>query len=246
MGVLISRKPKTPKTLGGRIRKPKRPMTASRGSVRLVSRRLRMLELPVRARRNVNAALERGEPWTAVRAMYPLFGTKARDLVSPAFRPQVRANSGNRIVRGVNTSRPFSNAVRNGTLVDILQPLNGGNRGGVNPNYTIHQYRVNPIKYAVVGPNRKLKGIALLVNRRNGSRYIDVIAGFKGVGHVLMNRILANAKSQGKKYVNLSAVAHNPNIAQNSLVKWYMAKGFKLKTGMRNKNNLVPMRHTFH
>jgi hypothetical protein len=103
------------------------------------------------------------------------------------------------------------------------------------------------VKYAIVNDNGKLRSLALLKNNTPNSRYINVISAFTSYGHPMMNKILANAKSQGKKRVNLQAVTNTTNnkaANSNALVRWYVAKGFK-RSGVLGSNQLLPMTHRF-
>mgnify|MGYP006286596903 CR=1 FL=1 len=92
-----------------------------------------------------------------------------------------------------------------------------------------------------------LLGYERLLNTNRKSRFIDVIGDYPGYGSSLMNRIISNAKANGKKYVNLKAVTtalNNKNAESYPLVKWYKSKGF-VKSGPLIKNEyLLPMRHT--
>lgn len=224
------------------IRKPKpRPRIPVRGSVRLSSKRLSTLtpRLNVKVRPAFKKALNTGQVWNAVRETYGTMNPEvARKLVSPGLYPRPRYESTNQIKRNRNVNQIFRHATQTRSLVNIVMPVAGGSRGGVNPGYAVNVYHSNPIRYAIVGKNGTMKGFALLKNRQNGSRYINVIAG-PGVGHQLMNKVLANARANGKTRVNLSAVSHN-DPAVNALVKWYKGKGF-VQTGNRNSNGLVPM-----
>lgn len=224
------------------IRKPKFPV---RGSKRVSIQRLSGLTplLHPTVRPGFEKALKSGQVWNAVRETY---GSRnphnARKLVSPGLYPRPRHESTNQIKRNGNVNQYFRHALKTRSLVNIVMPVAGGNRGGVNPGYAANAYHRNPIRYAIVNKRGEMKGFALLKNRANGSRYIDVIAG-PGVGHQLMNKVLANARASGKVRVNLSAVSRNdPNV--NALVQWYKGKGFVI-TGARNSNGLVPMSRRF-
>ena len=113
--------------------------------------------------------------------------------------------------------------------------------------YVVNALKTANVKYAIVNDNGKLRSLALLKNNTPNSRYINVISAFTSYGHPMMNKILANAKSQGKKRVNLQAVTNTTNnkaANSNALVRWYVAKGFK-RSGVLGSNQLLPMTHRF-
>ena len=74
-------------------------------------------------------------------------------------------------------------------------------------------------------------------------RYINVIAGYPSYGHIMMNKIINNARRNGRKRVNLSAVVQGQNANNDPLVKWYKAKGF-VRSGNLSSNSLLPMSKT--
>lgn len=203
-----------------------------------------------RAEKMINAANE--NVWPTVQYMYNI-GTgnvSARNKVSRAFYPVHRKYnaSKNNIVTKNNANRFIRRSIAHKNIGNILMPLTGGvARGGVHTGYVAHAIKNANIKYAIINKaNGKLKAFALIKNKPN-SRYINVIAGFHSYGHPMMNRILANAKSAGKKQVNLKAVTHVTNNKQannDPLVKWYHAKGFR-RSGVLNNGQLLPMSLVF-
>lgn len=205
-----------------------------------------------RKKREVKSLLSKNKIWSAVRKLYVPSNTNvsSREGVSRYFYPlpQPYNASRNTITRNKrNVNRSLNTVSKNYTLLNIVVPLVGaGAKGaGVSSNYISTAKNTANMKYATIGGNRKLKAFALLQNTSPNSRYINVIGAFPGYGSSLMNRIISNAKSNGKKYVNLSAVTNrenNKNANSYPLVKWYKSKGFE-RSGTLS-NYLLPMRHT--
>ena len=226
-----------------------------RASMRLVKKVLleHASKLPALKRKRVERMMtEYKNVWPTVQFMYNINSgnTSARNRVSKVFHPIHRKynTSRNKILSNNNANRAIKRSIVRKNIANILVPVTGGNRtgGGVNPGYVANALKNKNLKYAIVNvSNGKLKALALVNNKPN-SRYVNVIAGLRGYGHPMMNKILNNAKAAGKKRVNLKAVT---NVTNNSkannvpLVKWYVAKGFR-RTGTLN-NGLLPMSRFF-
>lgn len=221
----------------------------TRASLRVAQTSLKKLasELTPLKRKRIEKILEKNKNvWKAVKSMYSIHegNTSARLFVSNFFQPKIRKYSAskNSFVTGNNANRAIKRSITHKNIANMLIPLRSVKRGGVNPGYITTALKSANIKYAIVNKNGKLKSFALLKNKPN-HRYIDVISGYTSYGHPMMNRILANAKTAGKKRVNLKAVTNTTNNTkanEDALVKWYMSKGFK-RSGTLNANQLLPM-----
>lgn len=231
------------------------PKKITRGSLRIAEKSIKKYAanyLPTLKRKRIETILKKNKNvWSAVKRMYNVTegNTSARNVVNPYFHPTVRKYnaSKNRFVNGRNANRAIQRSIVQKNIVNMLVPLHGVKRGGVHPGYVVNALKSANVKYAIVNENGKLKSFALLKNNSPNSRYINVISAFTSYGHPMMNKILANAKSQGKKKVNLKAVtktANNKKANEDALVKWYMSKGFK-RSGTLGKNHLLPMSHKF-
>jgi hypothetical protein len=230
------------------------PPQKQRGSLRIAEKSIKKYAanyLPTLKRKRIETILKKNKNvWSAVKSMYNVTGgnTSARNVVNPFFHPTVRKYnaSKNRFVTGRNANRAIQRSIVQKNIVNMLVPLHGVKRGGVHPGYVVNALKSANVKYAIVNDNGKLKSFALLKNYPN-SRYINVISAFTSYGHPMMNKILANAKAQGKKKVNLQAVTNTTNnkrANENALVKWYTAKGFK-RSAPLGGNQLLPMSATF-
>lgn len=194
--------------------------------------------------------MKSGNVWKAVRKMYNIEKGEvetARGLVRRYFRPKMRKYNAlkNNIVNKNNANRAIQRSIRHKNIANILVPLAGNTRGGVHPGYVVNALKNTSIKYAIVNKNTgTLKALALVKNSENSpnSRYINVIAVYPSYGHPMMNKILSNAKRNGKRRVNLKDVVQNPTRPNmNLLVKWYKGKGF-VPSGKFNKSEqLLPM-----
>ena len=228
-----------------------------RASKRLAGKYLKPYStwLPVSKQKEVSKLLNSGKVWNAVRSMYTITGnTSARTGISRHFFPKpAKYNaSRNRIVSTrVNkrtTNKAIKRSIKNKSFINIIQPpLTGNNntkrRGGVNSEYVINAVKNSSMRYATVGPNRRLKAFALIKNKTPNSRYINVIGAFPGYGHSLMNKIIQNGKNNKLNRINLKAVTHviaNKNANNDPLVRWYMSKGF-VRSGPLNNEQLLPM-----
>lgn len=207
-----------------------------------------------RKKREVKSLLSKNKIWAATRKLYVPGNSNvsSREGVSRFFYPLPPPYNASRniITRNKrNVNKVLNTAIKNASLVDIVIPLVGAGAKGasVNPGYIENAAKTSNMKYATIGNNRRLKAFALLLNTNRNSRFIDVIGAYPGYGSSLMNRIISNAKANGKKYVNLKAVTtalNNKNAESYPLVKWYKSKGF-VKSGPLIKNEyLLPMRHT--
>ena len=221
-----------------------------RASKRLALKSLKsyVRNLPIRKKRNIEKTAEKAGVWSAVRKMYNVQkgNISVRNIVSRHFRPKYRKYnaSKNNIMNKNNANRAIQRSIRHKNIANILVPLSGNSRGGVDPAYVVNALKNTNIKYAIVNKNTgSLKALALVKNYPN-SRYINVIAGYSSYGHPMMNRILKNAKNANKKRVNLKAVvqstSNNKRANNDPLVKWYKSKGF-VRTGTLNSGQLLPM-----
>jgi hypothetical protein len=199
-----------------------------------------------RKRKLVEKLANEGKIWNAVKSMYNIKqgNVSSREAVSMFFHPRYRKYnaSKNIFVNKNNAERAIRRAISQKYIADILIPLAGNTRGGVDPRYLVNYgLKGANIKYAIINKNNKsLKALGLVQNFPN-HRYINVIAGLKSYGHPMMNRILTNA---GQKRVNLKAVTgalKNSNANNDPLVKWYMGKGFKRAGPLNLKSQLLPM-----
>ena len=221
-----------------------------RASSRLLEKRLKERATSTRKKRAVSGLLAKGKVWSAVRSLYVPNNNNvtARNAVSKYFYPTLPKYNASKNVITRNkrlVNHAIEKALLNGTIVDIVMPFVGkGAKGaGVSQGYIKHAFKYANIKYATIG-NRSLRAFALVNNGPN-SRYINVIGAIPSYGSSLMNRILKNAKNNGKKYVNLKAVTNvenNKNANNYPLVKWYKSKGFVRSGNL--KNSLLPMRST--
>ncbi len=81
--------------------------------------------------------------------------------------------------------------------------------------------------------NESVRGFAIVHNSRNG-RNVNVLAtnAGKGIGRLLMNRIIANAKKNGKAIIFLTSV--------KSATPFYNKMGFQRRTNNETEK-LIPM-----
>lgn len=221
-----------------------------RGSIRLASKGIKKIatNLPFRKKRRIEKLTESGNVWSAVRQLYNIQkgNVSARNIVRRQFRPKMRKynSSKNIILNKKKANRPIQRSIRHKNIANILVPLTGNSRGGVDPAYVVNAIKNTNIKYAIVNRNTgSLKALALVKNEPN-SRYINVIAGYSSYGHPMMNKIIKNAKIANKKRVNLKAVVQSTNKNRNAnmdpLVRWYKSKGF-VRSGTLNSGQLLPM-----
>jgi hypothetical protein len=230
------------------------PKPKTRGSLRIAKKNLQKYAstLPAQKRKRIESMLKKSNNvWMPVVGSYNVLkgNTSARNVVSTYFHPTVRKYNvtKNKFLTGKNANRAIQRSITHKNIANMLVPLHGVKRGGVNPAYVVNALKTANVKYAIVNDNGKLRSLALLKNNTPNSRYINVISAFTSYGHPMMNKILANAKSQGKKRVNLQAVTNTTNnkaANSNALVKWYAAKGFK-RSGVLGSNQLLPMTHRF-
>lgn len=203
--------------------------------------------LPIRKKKNIEKTAQQKGIWNAVRKMYNVESgnISSRNVVSRFFRPKFRKYnvSKNIILQGNNANRAIQRSIRRKNIANILVPLHGNSRGGVDPAYVASVLNSTNIKYAIVNNSGSLRALALVKNSPN-SRYINVIAGYTSYGHPIMNKVLKNAKNANKKRVNLKAVvqstSNNKNANKDPLVRWYMSKGF-VRSGRLNNTGLFPM-----
>lgn len=223
-----------------------------RASLRLVEKSLKSKANSSRKMKRVSSLLSKGRVWNAVRSLYvpKNHNVSSRFGVSSYFHPvQNRYNASSNSIHRNNraTKKALETAILNKTIMNMTLPITGkGSQGaGISKNYVTNAIKNANMRYALIGRNRKLKAFALLKVPSQNTRYINVISGFPSYGSALMNKILNNARKNGKKYVTLKAVtnAENNTKANNyPLVKWYRSKGF-VRNGTLS-NSLLPMRYT--
>lgn len=229
--------------------------TAERASTRIAAKTLLLKANTLRKRKELESLVKKGQIWSAVKKLYKnKEGANvyyARQGIHPYFYPlPPRYNASKNTIHTNNrvAKKSINSAIKNKTIMDIVIPLigKGANGAGVNPDYISNSFKNSTnMKYATVGKYRKLKAFAFVKNPTPNSRYINVIGAFPGYGSTLMNKILSNAKRNGKRFVNLKAVTNveNNKKANNyPLVKWYASKGF-VRSGTL-KNSTLPMRYT--
>lgn len=196
-------------------------------------------------KKRMEKQLKKGNVWKAVRETYNQ-NTEARGAVSAVFRPKHRYNpSKNDIINNKrNVNKAITKSIINKNIYDILIPMVGLKRGGVDPSYVKnHALKNANMKYAIVNKNtRNLRALGLIKNHypEQNVRYIDVIAGYTSYGHPMIEKIIENARRNGRKRVNLSAVIQGNNPNQDPLVQWYKGKGF-VRSGNLTSNSLLPM-----
>jgi hypothetical protein len=227
-------------------------MPPQKASLRIAERSIKKYAsdyLPSSKMKRIESMLKKNaNVWKAVRSMYNVKegNTSSRNVVSPYFRPKVRKYNAtkNRFLNGRSANRAINRAATNRSLLNMLVPLQGAQRGGVHSGYVLNAKKHANIKYALVNENGRLKSFALVKNSPN-SRYINVISAFTSYGHPMMNKIISNARTSGKNRVNLKAVIQTNTPNNDPLVKWYMSKGFK-KSGNMNSEHLLPMSLVFN
>lgn len=230
------------------------PKLAERASARIAAKTIIGKATSLRKRKELASLVKKGHIWNAVRKLYKNKEGEnvyvVRQGVHPHFYPlPPKYNASTNTIHRNNRTAKYSinRAIKNKTIMDIVVPLigKGASGAGVNPAYVANAFKRTNMRYATVG-KRRLKAFAFVLNPNRNTRYIDVIGAFPGYGSSLMNRILSNAKTNGKKYVNLSAVTNgvnNKNANSYPLVKWYMSKGF-VRSGPLKSNSTLPMRYT--
>lgn len=150
----------------------------------------------------------------------------------------------NILLRNNNVVGPLENSRRMGLIANLLLPAGPNTKGGVNPKFLNENLLgANPIKYAYARKSKnngtmKIRAFALLHNMGN-DRYLELISAQKGLGGRLINKIVNNAKRNGKKAVTLSAVN------SNALRQFYKARQFRfdpnlLKHYTNNGRNTKP------
>lgn len=195
-------------------------------------------------KKRMERQLKKGKVWEAIRETYGN-NTAARNAVSAAFRPKYRYNPSQNVILNNkrNVNKILERSLLNKHIHDILIPMVGLQRGGVEPSYVNFARKHANIKYAIVNKNtRNIRGLGLINNHypEQNVRYINVIAGYPSYGHAMMNRIISNARRNGRKRVNLKAVVQGSNTNQDPLVQWYKGKGF-VRSGNLGANSLLPM-----
>lgn len=227
------------------------PPPPKRASARLVTKSLKA-KTSSRKMKRVSSLIAKGRVWNAVKSLYvpKKSNVSSRQGVSRYFYPlpQRYDPSSNIIHRnGRITKKAIQTALLNKTIMNMTLPLTGkgASGAGVSLNYVTYAIKNANMKYATVGKNKKLKAFALIKFTSPNTRYINVISGFPSYGSSLMNRVLNNARKNGKKYVTLKAITNvenNKNANDYPLVKWYASKGF-VRNGTL-QNYLLPMKYT--
>ncbi len=223
------------------MQKPKR------ASVRIATKGITKTLPSKRIRKRVEGILKkRGNVWAAVRNLYNIKqgNVSSRDVVSPYFHPVYRKYNPtqNKFLKDRNAIKAIKRSIYKKNIANMLVPLHGVKRGGVHPGYVVHALENANTKYAIVNEKGNLRSFSLVKNYPN-SRYINVIAAIPSYGHPMMNKILNNAKRDGKEKVNLKAVTdtkNNQKANNDALVRWYKTKGFE-RSGSLNSNSLLPM-----
>lgn len=230
------------------------PKLAERASARIAAKTIIGKATSLRKKRELASLVKKGHVWNAVRKLYKSKEGEnvyiAREGIHPHFYPlPPKYNATRNTIHRNNRAAKYSinRAIKNKSIMDIIVPLvgKGASGAGVNPAYVASAFKSTNMIYATVG-KRKLKAFAFIKNPTRNTRYVDVIGAFPGYGSSLMNKILSNAKNNGKKYVNLSAVTNgvnNKNANSYPLVKWYSSKGF-VRSGTLKSNSTLPMRYT--
>lgn len=223
---------------------------AKRASVRIASKAIMNKVASKRRKNKLQRIINKSGVWPAVKSLYkPTNVYSAREGISNFFFPiPPRYNATRNTIHRNNRNalKAIQRGIINKTTANIVVPLigKGSNRAGVNPSYIPNAFRNSNLKYATIG-NGNLRAFAFVKNTGPNTRYINVIGAFPSYGPSIMNRILANARTNGKKYVDLKAVtnvANNKNANDYPLVKWYASKGF-VRSGTLS-NSLLPMRFT--
>lgn len=229
-------------------KKKKKSEAPKRASLRVATKSLRNYasEYGIRGtkKKEMEKKLKEGQIWEAVRKTYTE-NTPARNVVSAAFKPKYRYNPSQNVILNNkrNVNKAITKSFLNKHIHDILIPLTGLQRGGVQPSYVNYAQKHANIKYAIVNKNSKnIRGLGLINNHypEKNVRYINVIAGYPSYGHVMIDRIIANARRNGRKRVNLKAVIQGNDPNKDPLVQWYKAKGF-VRSGNLTSNSLLPM-----
>jgi hypothetical protein len=139
----------------------------------------------------------------------------------------------NILLRNNNVLGPLENSRRMGVISNLLLPAGPNVKGGVNPKFLNENLlKANPVRYAFArrsknGTSTKIRAFALLHNMGN-SRYLELISAQKGLGGRLINKIVNNARANGKKAVTLSAVN------SNALRQFYKARQFRFDPNLLN------------
>jgi len=123
------------------------------------------------------------------------------------------------IKRNANANNNLRRAVANGSVNNLFR-----GRGFYNPMNTIGWEAFG--RYAMLGNNSSFIGFALVQNNAN-KRVIELIGARKGYGRPLMNRIVKNAKNNGKSNLLLAAANESPGSVKK-LLKFYSNMGFKV------------------
>jgi hypothetical protein len=140
------------------------------------------------------------------------------------------------------TNKNFVPSRRNPTMNNWLMMANQRHvienllSGSPTIGYFIGALNYNPIKYALFNNKGNFSGAALLSNKRNQSRYLNVITARKGMGKYILSAILSNAFRNGKRAVKLRST--------NRAKQFYTKHGFT-STNRRNSNRTWPMIYKF-
>ena len=224
--------------------------------------------VPNNVKRNYRNAISRGNFQTAYNVISPHLPYYRRNNLAnligqynthPVRAPPRYNASVVNVIRN-NMAKQIINGTANKNLVSFIQPYRGGGRGGVRLGYIREQVNKNPVKYAMTRTNNgKMYALALLQNNKpnQNGRYLDILAGKKGYGNKMLNKVISNARSNGRNYLALRAVVKRMSEVQvggrtelipvnnqgkrNELVAYYEHKGFNTNGKFIGANNLQPM-----
>jgi hypothetical protein len=223
--------------------------------------------VPNNVKRNYRNAISRGNFQTAYNIISPHLPYYRRNNLAnligqynthPVRAPSRYNASVVNVIRN-NMAKQLINGTQNKNLITFIQPYRGG-RGGIGLRYMREQVNKNPIKYAMKRTNNgKMYALALLQNNKpnQNGRYLDILTGKKGYGNKMLNKVISNARSNGRNYLALRAVVKRMSNAQvggrrvripvnnhgkrNELVAYYEHKGFNTNGKFIGANNLQPM-----
>ena len=135
------------------------------------------------------------------------------------------------IKRNVNANININRASRNGTINNIF-----AGRKFYHPLSLINWRSFG--RYGMMSNNgQTFIGLALVFNNNNGnSRVIELMGSRRGYGRQLLNRIIANAKTNNKQNVFLMAA----NSGSGKLMGFYKGSGFKVNGPLQI--GMTPMR----
>jgi GNAT superfamily N-acetyltransferase len=122
-----------------------------------------------------------------------------------------------------------TNKNKNYEMFNIAEKFLGNNYGqGVPAAYyrTSLNERNKNLNYSIKNNNGKTAGFAFLKNFNNKERYLHLIAAKKGMGGILLKRIINNARKAGLKTIALEPV--------EDAIYFYLKHGF-----IHNNNKMI-------